>query len=35
MIDGLYIRQGLGAHDPEGATALVLDYLDRLLEVEL
>lgn len=32
MIDGLYIRQGLGTHDPDGATGLVLDYLDRLLE---
>lgn len=34
MIDGLYIRQGLdrSAHDPEAAAALVLDYLDRLLE---
>lgn len=34
MIDGLYIRLGLerGAQAPEAATALVLDYLDRLLE---
>ena len=34
MIDGLYIRQGLagGKHNPEAATALVLDYLDRVLE---
>ncbi len=34
MIDGLYIRQGLNpaAHDPEAATTLVLDYLDKLLE---
>lgn len=34
MIDGLYIRHGLGAteHDPEAATVIVLDYLDRLLE---
>lgn len=32
LIDGLYIRHGLGAADPEAAAALVLDYLDRLLE---
>lgn len=31
LIDGLYIRHGLGAADAEAATALVLDYLDRLL----
>jgi TetR/AcrR family transcriptional repressor of bet genes len=31
MIDGLYIRQGLGRADAEAATALVLDYLDRVL----
>jgi len=32
LIDGLYIRHGLGTADPEAASALVLDYLDRLLE---
>jgi TetR/AcrR family transcriptional regulator, transcriptional repressor of bet genes len=31
LIDGLYIRQGLGRADAGAATALVLDYLDRLL----
>ncbi len=31
MIDGLYIRHGLGTACPEAATATVLDYLDRLL----
>jgi TetR/AcrR family transcriptional repressor of bet genes len=31
LIDGLYIRHGLGTADAEAATALVLDYLDRLL----
>jgi TetR/AcrR family transcriptional repressor of bet genes len=31
LIDGLYIRHGLGHADAEAATALVLDYLDRLL----
>lgn len=32
LIDGLYIRHGLGTADPGAAAALVLDYLDRLLE---
>ena len=34
MIDGIYIREGLGDRqpDPERATALVIDYLDRLME---
>ena len=31
MIDGLYIRHGLGEADAEAATALVLDYLDGVL----
>lgn len=31
LIDGLYIRHGLGTACPEAATATVLDYLDRLL----
>ena len=31
LIDGLYIRHGLGAADGTAATALVLDYLDRVL----
>jgi TetR/AcrR family transcriptional repressor of bet genes len=31
LIDGLYIRHGLGRADAEAATALVLDYLDRVL----
>jgi TetR/AcrR family transcriptional regulator, transcriptional repressor of bet genes len=31
LIDGLYIRQGLGRADGEAAAALVLDYLDGLL----
>lgn len=32
MIDGIYIRQGLDVPDPERATRLVLDHLDRQLE---
>lgn len=31
LIDGLYIRHGLGAADGAAATALVLDHLDRVL----
>jgi TetR/AcrR family transcriptional repressor of bet genes len=31
LIDGLYIRHGLGRADAQAATALVLDYLDRIL----
>lgn len=31
LIDGLYIRQGLGRADGEAATALVLHYLDGVL----
>jgi TetR/AcrR family transcriptional repressor of bet genes len=31
LIDGLYIRHGLGKADGEAAALLVLDYLDRLL----
>lgn len=35
MIDGIYIREGLGDNqpDPERAAALVIDYLDRIMEV--
>jgi len=37
MIDGIYIREGLGEGkpDPERATDLVIDYLDRLMGVSI